>query len=60
MRTVPGFIKMELFVEGLLFDVGQDEHAPTQKRLALFAVHDGRREPAMLIGVVVHGQPELD
>jgi hypothetical protein len=47
---------MELRVELLKFEVGQQKHAPTEERLAILAVHDGRRHVAMLIVVMEHGK----
>ena len=39
--AVPGLVEVELLVEGLLIDVGQDGHPPAQQRLALLVVMAG-------------------
>jgi len=59
MRAVPRFIEAELFVEFLLFDVRQDEHAPAVERSTIGAVHDGRGQSAVRILIEVESQGNL-
>jgi hypothetical protein len=59
VRAVPSFIEVETMVKVIPLNVRQNENTPTIERLAILAVHDGGREPAMLGFVGVHGQPQL-
>src|SRR5262245_59006947 len=58
-RAVPRLIELELFVDRLLFDVGQDRHPPAQQRLAVLRIDRRRRQGAMDVGVIVHGERDL-
>ena len=59
MGTIPGLVLLELVVELLLFEVGQDGHAPAQERLALCAQGRGPRKTVVRGVKVVHRQGDL-
>ena len=58
VRAVPRLIQLELVVQPLLLDVGQDRHPPAQQPLAVLA-DDGPGEMAVGVVVVVHRQGDL-
>src|SRR5262249_42263111 len=57
--AVPGLVELELVVEGLLFDIWQEQHAPAMQRLSVGAVHDGRGQMAVVRFVIVSRQADL-
>jgi hypothetical protein len=47
VRAVPRLAEVELVVQFLVLDVGQEEHPPAMERRPVGAVHDGRRQSAV-------------
>ncbi len=59
MHAVPGVVEMELLVECFLVEVGKDQHAPAQERLAGLVHGVGRWKGLVPVMVVVHRQANL-
>ena len=59
MGAVPRLVEMELTIEFLLFEIRQDQHAPTVKRLPRDAVHDGGWQPALRIVIIPQRKGQL-
>jgi hypothetical protein len=59
VRAIRWIIEVKLPVEWFLLDDRQDGDTPAVERFSVLAVHDGRRQSAMLALIVVHSQSQL-
>ncbi len=56
LRAIPGLAKIVLLVQLCLFQIGQDQHAPAMRRIAVFIWQISRWETTVLFMVVMHGE----
>src|SRR5207245_10361110 len=56
VRAVPWLIQLEFLVQLFFFNPRKEQHAPTQQRSIILAVHDGRRQAATSLVEIAHGE----
>ena len=59
VRAVPRFVEPELLEEFLFAQIGKQQHAPAQQRLAVLIERGPGRKPLVGIVILVHAQSDL-